>query len=98
MFVATISGIGQTTAMALGNTSSALNEGDLMRAQLSQNMGQTADTQIQSLISSQKIVVTLAAGTEFYMVFAKPALPSQQGAAGTSSHTQYTPPTSTAGL
>lgn len=98
MFVATISGIGQTTAMALGNTSSALNEGDLMRAQLSQNMGQTADTQIQSLISNQKIVVTLAAGTEFYMVFAKPALPSQQGAAGTSSHTQYTPPTSTAGL
>ena len=76
MFVATISGIGQTTAMALGNNnSSALSECDLMRAQLSQNMGQTSDTPDQAMISNQKIIVTLAAGTEFYMVFTKPALP-----------------------
>jgi hypothetical protein len=76
MFVATLSGIGQTTAMMLGNnTSSALSGQDMMRSQLSQNMGNTADTQIAKLISNERIVVTLAAGTELYMVFTKAALP-----------------------
>jgi len=76
MLVATLSGIGQTTAMMLGNnTSTALSGQDMMRAQLSQNMGNTADTQIAKMISNERIVVTLAAGTEFYMVFTKAALP-----------------------
>ena len=76
MLVATLSGIGQTTAMMLGNnTSTALSGQDMMRAQLSQNMGNSADTQIAKMISNERIIVTLAAGTEFYMVFAKPALP-----------------------
>jgi hypothetical protein len=76
MFVATLSGIGQTTAMMLGNnTSTALSGQDMMRSQLSQNMGNTADTQIAKMISNERIVVTLAAGTEFYMVFSKPASP-----------------------
>jgi len=76
MFVATLSGIGQTTAMMLGNnTSTALSGQDMMRSQLSQNMGNTADTQIAKMISNERIVVTLAAGTEFYMVLTKPALP-----------------------
>ena len=47
----------------------------MMRSQLSQNMGNTADTQIAKMISNERIVVTLAAGTEFYMVFTKAALP-----------------------
>jgi 3-hydroxyisobutyrate dehydrogenase-like beta-hydroxyacid dehydrogenase len=47
----------------------------MMRAQLSQNMGNTADTQIAKMISNERIIVTLAAGTEFYMVFIKAALP-----------------------
>jgi Bacterial conjugation TrbI-like protein len=76
MLVATLSGIGQTTAMMLGNnTNAALSGQDMMRSQLSQNMGNTADTQIAKMISNEKIVVTLAAGTEIYMVFTKPALP-----------------------
>jgi hypothetical protein len=76
MLVATLSGIGQTTAMMLGNnTSAALSGQDMMRAQLSQNMGNTADTQIAKMISNERVIVTLAAGTEFYMVFTKPALP-----------------------
>jgi 3-hydroxyisobutyrate dehydrogenase-like beta-hydroxyacid dehydrogenase len=62
--------------MMLGNnTSSALSGQDMMRSQLSQNMGNTADTQIAKLISNERIVVTLAAGTELYMVFTKAALP-----------------------
>ena len=76
MLVATLSGIGQTTAMMLGNnTSTALSGQDMMRAQLSQNMGNTADTQIAKMISNERVIVTLAAGTEFYMVFTKAALP-----------------------
>ena len=76
MLVATLTGIGQTTAMMLGNnTRTALSGQDIMRAQLSQNMGNTTDTQIAKMISNEKIVVTLAAGTELYMVFTKAALP-----------------------
>jgi hypothetical protein len=38
-------------------------------------MGNTADTQIAKTISNERIIVTLAAGTKFYMVFTKAALP-----------------------
>jgi hypothetical protein len=91
MLVATLSGIGQTTAMMLGNnTSTALSGQDMMRAQLSQNMGNTADTQIAKMISNERIVVTLAAGTEFYLVFTKAALPQntaqQSSLAASSAH------------
>jgi hypothetical protein len=89
MLVATLSGIGQTTAMMLGNnTSTALSGQDMMRAQLSQNMGNTADTQIARMISNERVIVTLAAGTEFYMVFTKAALPqnsTQQSSLATNS-------------
>ena len=93
MLVATLSGIGQTTAMMLGNnTSTALSGADMMRSQLSQNMGNTADTQIAKMISNERIVVTLAAGTELYMVFTKAALPQnsaqQSPSATNSSHMQ----------
>jgi hypothetical protein len=92
MLVATLSGIGQTTAMMLGNnTSTALSGQDMMRSQLSQNMGNTADTQIAKMISNERVIVTLAAGTEFYMVFTKAALPqnSTQGSLATNaSHSQ----------
>jgi hypothetical protein len=91
MLVATLSGIGQTTAMMLGNnTSTALSGQDMMRAQLSQNMGNTADTQIAKMISNERVIVTLAAGTEFYMVFTKAALPQnsaqQSSSAANSGH------------
>jgi hypothetical protein len=93
MLVATLSGIGQTTAMMLGNnTSTALSGQDMMRSQLSQNMGNTADTQIAKMISNERIVVTLAAGTELYMVFTKAAHPQnsaqQSPSATNSSHIQ----------
>jgi hypothetical protein len=93
MLVATLSGIGQTTAMMLGNnTSTALSGQDMMRAQLSQNMGNTADTQIAKMISNERVIVTLAAGTEFYMVFTKAALPQnsaqQSSSAANSGHPQ----------
>ena len=93
MLVATLSGIGQTTAMMLGNnTSTALSGQDMMRAQLSQNMGNTADTQIAKMISNERIVVTLAAGTELYMVFTKATHPrssAQQSPSATNySHIQ----------
>jgi hypothetical protein len=92
MLVATLSGIGQTTAMMLGNnTSTALSGQDMMRAQLSQNMGNTADTQIAKMISNERVIVTLAAGTEFYMVFTKAAFPqnsTQQSSATNSGHPQ----------
>ncbi len=94
MLVATLSGIGQTTAMMLGNnTSTALSGQDVMRAQLSQNMGNTADTQIAKMISNERIVVTLAAGTELYMVFTKAAHPQNSAqlspSANNSSHIQH---------
>ena len=96
MLVATLSGIGQTTAMMLGNnTSGALSGQDMMRAQLSQNMGNTADAQIAKMISNEKIVVTLAAGTEFYMVFTKAAVPqntAQQSGLAANSSQQLIPP------
>jgi hypothetical protein len=90
MVVATMSGIGQTTAMMLGNnTNSALSQNNVMRSQLATNMGQTSDTQIRAMLANQKIIVTLAAGTEIYMVFTKPALPSQETSSATNlSHPQ----------
>jgi 3-hydroxyisobutyrate dehydrogenase-like beta-hydroxyacid dehydrogenase len=64
----------------------------MMRAHLSQNMGNTADTQIAKMISNERVVVTLAAGTEFYMVFTKAALPQnltlQSPLAANSGHLQ----------
>ena len=73
MVVATMSGIGQTAAMGVGSSNSqAFSTQDIMRQRLSQNIGNTADTQVQSIMSNQRIVVTLGAGTEMYLVFRKP--------------------------
>jgi type IV secretory pathway VirB10-like protein len=75
MAVATMSGIGQTAAMSVGNSnSSVFSSQDMLRERAAQNMGNTADTQVQSIMSNQRVTVTLGAGTEMYLVFRKPAV------------------------
>ena len=55
-------------------------------------MGNTADTQIAKMVSNERVIVTLAAGTEFYMEFTKAALPKnstqQSPLAANSNHLQ----------
>jgi hypothetical protein len=90
IIVGTLSGIGQAAAMLVGQSSSSMNaaysQNDVIRDRLAQNAGSVGDTQVQRLIASEKIVVTVPAGTELYMVFTKPAAAvktSTQAAAGT---------------
>jgi len=81
LVLSTLSGIGQTAAMVVGsNTSAAYSENDLMRQRLAQNAGNGVDMQVTSMIVNEKLVVTVPAGTEMYMVFAKPATSSRTAA------------------
>ena len=73
LFVRSMAGLGQTAATLAGRGSfdQPLSEGDLLRERLSNNIGQAADQQLAGAALSQQIVVTIAAGTEIYVVLEK---------------------------
>ena len=73
LFARSLAGAGQIAATLAGRGSldQPLSEGDLLRERLSNNIGQAADQQVAGLALSQQIVVTLAAGTEIYVVLEK---------------------------
>ena len=73
LFVRSLAGLGQTAATLAGrgNFDQPLSEGDLLRERLSNNIGQAADQQLAGAALSQQIVVTIAAGTEIYVVLEK---------------------------
>ena len=75
MLVRSLSGIGETAAMMVGapSANSAFSEGDLMRMQVANNIGNAGDEQIMRILTMEHIVVSVPAGTEVYIVFEKSA-------------------------
>jgi hypothetical protein len=73
--VRSLSGIGETAAMMVGapNANSAFSEGDLLRMQVANNIGNAGDEQIMQMLTMEHIVVSVSAGTEIYVVFEKSA-------------------------
>ena len=70
VLVRSLSGIGQASAMFLGqgSLSQPLSESDLMRERISNNIGETGDEEVSRLAVNQQIVVTVSAGAPIYVV------------------------------
>src|SRR5579875_1591413 len=75
LLVRSLSGIGETAAMDVGapSVNSSFSEGDLMRMQVANNIGNAGDEQIMRMLTLEHIVVSVTAGTEIYLVFEKAA-------------------------
>ena len=80
MLVRSLSGIGETAAMLVGapSVNSSFSEGDLMRMQVANNIGNAGDEQIMRMLTLEHIVVSVPAGTEVYLVFEKAAAAKAQ--------------------
>lgn len=80
MLVRSLSGIGETAAMLVGapSVNSSFSEGDLMRMQVANNIGNAGDEQIMRMLTLEHIVVSVPAGTEIYLVFEKAAAANAQ--------------------
>ncbi len=72
--VRSLAGLGEASAMLVGGGSvnSAVSESDLIRQRAAENIGNGADAQVMSLLTTQHIVVSVPAGTEIYLIFTKP--------------------------
>ncbi len=70
VLVRSLSGIGQAGAMLVGQGSlnQPLNESDLMRERVSNNVGEAGDEEVSRLAITQHIVVTISADTPIYVV------------------------------
>jgi hypothetical protein len=70
--VRTASGISSVAAMLVGNnTSSTFSEDDLIRERVAQNIGNAGDSEVMSLATSSRVVVSVPADTKIYVVFTK---------------------------
>ena len=80
MLVRSLSGIGETAAMIVGapSVNSSFSEDDLMRMQVTNNIGNAGDEQIMRMLTLEHVVVSIPAGTEIYLVFEKGAAASAQ--------------------
>ena len=80
LLVRSLSGIGETAAMVVGapSVNSSFSEGDLMRMQVANNIGNAGDEQIMRMLTLEHIVVSVPAGTEIYLVFEKTAAAKTQ--------------------
>ncbi|MFP5236053.1 MAG: hypothetical protein ACLGSD_09120 [Acidobacteriota bacterium] len=80
MLVRSLSGIGETAAMVVGapSVNSSFSEGDLMRMQVANNIGNAGDEQIMRMLTLEHIVVSVPAGTEIYLIFEKAAAGNAQ--------------------
>lgn len=72
--VRSLAGLGEAGAMLVGQggVNSAVSESDLIRQRAAENIGNGADQQVMSLMTTQHIVVSVPAGTELYLIFTKP--------------------------
>jgi len=73
LVVRSLAGIGETAAMIVGAPSgnSGFSENDMVRMRMADNIGNASDEQIMRVLTLQHIVVSVPAGTEIYLVFAK---------------------------
>lgn len=85
VLVRSLSGIGQAGSLLIGrgNVGQPLNESDLMRERISNNIGEAGDQEISTLAVTQQVVVTIPANTEIYVVLEQTPKPNlvagQQG-------------------
>jgi hypothetical protein len=73
LMVRSLSGLGETAAMIVGapSANSAFSENDMLRMRLADNIGNAGDEQIMRMLTMQHVVVSVPAGTEIYLIFAK---------------------------
>jgi type IV secretory pathway VirB10-like protein len=79
--VRSLTGVGEIGAALVGRGSlnQPFSEGDLLRERIGNNIGQASDQQLQSLALTQRIVVSVPAGREIYVVLEKPSRETVQG-------------------
>lgn len=79
VLVRSLSGIGQVGAMLAGqgNLNQSLNESDLMRERVSNNIGEAGDEAVSRLAMNQHIAVTVTAGVPMYAVLEQTAKANQ---------------------
>src|ERR1043166_8900630 len=75
ILVRSFAGVGEiaATLVGRGNLNQPLSEGDLLRERVSNNIGQASDQTVANLATTQRIVVSVPAGTELYVVLQKAA-------------------------
>jgi hypothetical protein len=66
------SGLGSVLAEVAGNNASgAFSEDDMLRERLAENIGTAGDSEVMSLNSNSRVVVSVPADTKIYVVFTK---------------------------
>lgn len=75
ILVRSLAGVGEAMARLVGQGSlnQPLNEADLLRGRVVSNIGQASDQEVERLAITERIVVSLPASTEIYVVLEKPA-------------------------
>jgi hypothetical protein len=75
ILVRSFAGVGEiaATLVGRGNLNQPLSEGDLLRERVINNIGQASDQAVANLAITQRIVVSVPAGTELYVVLQKAA-------------------------
>jgi hypothetical protein len=81
VLVRSFAGVGEIAATLVGRGSlnQPLSEGDLLRATVANNIGQASDQTVANLAITERIVVSLPAGAEIYVILQKPAKEDSQG-------------------
>jgi hypothetical protein len=70
--VRAVSGIGSVLAEIAGNNSSAaFSEDDMLRERIAENVGTAGDSEVMNLNANSRVVVSVPAGREIYVVFTK---------------------------
>ena len=73
IFVRSLAGVGEAMATVVGRSSlnQPLNEADLLRGRVVTNIGQASDQEVERLAITERIVVSIPASTEIYVVLEK---------------------------
>jgi Bacterial conjugation TrbI-like protein len=80
VLVRSFAGVGEVAATLVGRGSlnQPLNEGDLLRERVANNIGQAGDQTVANLALTERIVVSVPADTEIYVILQKTAKESGQ--------------------
>jgi hypothetical protein len=73
IFMRSLAGVGEAMATLVGRSSlnQPLNEADLLRGRVVTNIGQASDQEVERLAITERIVVSIPASTEIYVVLEK---------------------------
>jgi type F conjugative transfer system protein TrbI len=89
ILVRSLSGVGEAAALLVGHGSlnEPLNESDLIRERISNDVGQASNEQFARLAVTSRVVVTIPAGDEVYVVLEQSSKPIENTAQGSPSPT-----------